>query len=167
MKKEGEKNHHNNNKKFKLQLKSTLHIFSRGCKQTLVPGLMTARWEECSDGENRRRARKALMLSCWAFNEVEPLPGLFPQAVVPAKPRYLALALCPVQGTVSPNDWANKRKIKAKHLVPCSLPLLRNPNVSPSVAALALVLGAALVMRAKNQIAMKDFRVESKNTGPL
>lgn len=66
--------------------------------------VMTDRRVERSDGENRRRAGKALLLSCWAFNEVERLPGLFLPAVVPTKPRYLALALCPAQATIPPND---------------------------------------------------------------
>lgn len=66
--------------------------------------VMPDRREEGKDGESRRRARKALLLSCWVFNEVERLPGLFLPAVVPTKPRYLALALCPAQATIPPND---------------------------------------------------------------
>lgn len=50
---------------------------------------------------------KALLLSCWVFNEVERLPGLFHPAGVPTMPRYLALALCPPWDTMPPNDQVN------------------------------------------------------------
>lgn len=69
--------------------------------------VMTDRREEWSDGESGRRARKALLVSCWDFNEVERLPGLFLPAVAPTMPTYLALALCPLQDSLLPNDPAN------------------------------------------------------------
>lgn len=88
---------------------------------------MTDRREEWSDGGSWRTAS-----SCWAFNEVERLPGLFPPAVAPAKPRYLALALCPAQATIPPNPLSEHINIKAKHLPSRSLQLFGNANVPPS-----------------------------------
>ena len=60
--------------------------------------VMTDRGEEWWDGESGRRARKALLLPCWVFNELEQLPGLFLPAVAPTKPRYLALAVFVLRG---------------------------------------------------------------------
>lgn len=71
------------------------------------------------------RARKALLLSCWVFNEVKRLPGLFLPAVVPAEPRYLALALCPSLPTIPPNVWANTGKNKSKASVVFFTPTAR------------------------------------------
>lgn len=73
--------------------------------------LMTDRREGWRDGGSWRGAS-----SRWAFNEVERLPGLLPPAVAPAKPRYLALALCPARATIPPNPLSEHVDIKAKHL---------------------------------------------------
>ena len=70
--------------------------------------------------------------SCWAFNEVKRLPGLVLPAVAPAKPRYLALVLCPAQAIIPPNPLSEHVNIKAKHLPSRSLQLFGNANVPPS-----------------------------------
>lgn len=118
--------------------------------------VMTDRREEWSDGGSRRRARSSPPSSCWAFNEVERLPGLFLPAVAPTKPRYLALALCPAWATIPPNPLSEHVNIKAKHLPSCSPQLFGNANVPPSGSLLSSR------MLAKDQNVTKIDMVEHK-----
>lgn len=75
---------------------------------------MTDRREEWRDGGSRRRAWSSPLSSCWAFNEVERLPGLFLPAVAPARPRYgLGPLSCPGHHTSKPTERTRKHKSAA------------------------------------------------------